>query len=268
MRLFDSHAHYFDDRFFGAECPEGADVLLSRLFAVGDLVGIVNVGTDIPSTLRALAQADKYPAMYVAAGIHPSDSRHYPDMEGELDKLRTLLSTRRDKIVALGEIGLDYHYPDTDREAQARWLDAQLTLAEEYDLPVVIHDRDAHGDCFDAVCAHPRVRGVFHSYSGSAEMAKDLVRRGFCISFSGTLTFKNAARVGAVAAELPRERVLIETDCPYLAPHPHRGQLNHSGMLVYTATRLAEIWGITPDEAAAITTANAQKFFFGDKCIP
>ena len=203
--------------------------------------------------------------MYVAAGIHPSDSRHYADMEGELQKLRHLLDTRLDKIVAIGEIGLDYHYPETDKESQAKWLHAQLSLAEEYDLPVVIHDREAHGDCFDAICAHPRVRGVFHSYSGSAEMAKDLIRRGFYISFSGTVTFKNAARVGAVAAELPRDRVLIETDCPYLAPHPHRGELNHSGLLVYTAARLGEIWGISTDEAAEITTENAQNFFFGEK---
>jgi TatD DNase family protein len=264
MRLFDSHAHYFDDRFFGAECPEGADVLLSRLFAAGELVGVVNVGTDIPSTLRALAQADRFPGMYVAAGIHPSDSRHYADMESELGELRRLLDTRRDKIVAIGEIGLDYHYPETDKEAQARWLHAQLSLAEEYDLPVVIHDREAHGDCFDAICAHPRVRGVFHSYSGSAEMAKDLIRRGFYISFSGTVTFKNAAKVAAVAASLPRDRVLIETDCPYLAPHPHRGELNHSGLLPYTAARLGELWGVSTLDAAAITTANAQNFFFGE----
>ena len=265
MRLFDSHAHYFDDRFFGAECPEGADVLLSRLFASGELVGVVNVGTDIPSTLRALAQADRFPQMYVAAGIHPSDSRHYTDMQGELDKLARLLGERRDKIVALGEIGLDYHYPETDKAAQARWLDAQLSLAEQYDLPVVIHDREAHGDCFDAICAHPRVRGVFHSYSGSAEMAKELIRRGFYISFSGTVTFKNAAKVASTAAAMPQDRVLIETDCPYLAPHPHRGALNHSGLLVYTATRLGELWGITPDEAAEITCQNAQNFFFGEK---
>lgn len=265
MRLFDSHAHYFDDRFFGAECPEGADVLLSRLFGAGELCGIINVGTDIPSTERALAQADRYPHMYVAAGIHPSDSRHYPDMEAELALLRALLSRRRDKIVAIGEIGLDYHYPETDKEAQARWLHAQLALAQEYDLPVVIHDREAHGDSFDAVCAHPHVRGVFHSYSGSTEMAKELIRRGWYISFSGTITFKNATKIAAVAAEMPRDSVLIETDCPYLAPHPHRGSLNHSGMLSYTAARLGELWGISGEEAAAITAHNAETFFFGGK---
>lgn len=263
MRLFDSHAHYFDDRFFGAEYPEGADVLLSRLFA-GDLAYAINVGTDIPTTLRALAQADRFPGMYVAAGIHPSDSRHYADMRGELDALCRLLDTRRDKIVAIGEIGLDYHYPETDKAAQAAWLDAQLSLAEQYDLPVVIHDREAHGDSFDAICAHPRVRGVFHSYSGSTEMAKDLVRRGFYISFSGTVTFKNAAKVAAVAAAMPHDRVLIETDCPYLAPHPHRGELNHSGLLPYTAARLGELWGMSGEEAAAITCENAKTFFFGE----
>ena len=165
------------------------------------------------------------------------------------------------KVRAVGEIGLDYHYPDTDKERQSKWLEAQLTLAEELDIPVIIHDRDAHGDCFDAVCAHPRVRGVFHSYSGSAEMALDLIRRGWYISFSGTVTFKNAARVAGVCAALPHDRVFIETDAPYLAPHPHRGKLNHSGYLTYTVSRIAELWGMSVEEVARITVENARAFY-------
>ena len=134
-------------------------------------------------------------------------------------------------------------------------------MAERYDLPVIIHDRDAHGPCFDMALKFPKVKGVFHSFSGSAEMARELVKRGWYISFSGVLTFKNAERVRAVAESVPIERILIETDAPYLAPHPHRGQLNHSGLMEFTARTLAEVKGITPDEAAEITYNNASELF-------
>lgn len=261
MQLFDSHAHYFDARFASEECPDGVGALLSRLFGESGLVGAVNVSVDLPSAQRALEQAKSYPAMYVAAGFHPTDAMQYDDIDRELSALRTFILANREKVVALGEIGLDYHYPDTDKERQSRWFEAQLALAEELDIPVVIHDRDAHGDCFDAVRAHPRVHGVFHSYSGSAEMALDLIRRGWYISFSGTVTFKNAARVAAVCAALPHSRVMVETDAPYLAPHPHRGKLNHSGYLTYTVSRVAELWGISPEDAARITTENARAFY-------
>ncbi len=264
MKLFDSHAHYFDARFYGEECPVGAEALLSRLFAGGDVTGIINVGTDLSTTEKAIAQAKRFPAMYVAAGIHPTDAMQYRDMNAALSALERLLSdSATSKIVALGEIGLDYHYPDTDKERQKAWFDAQLSLAEAYGLPVVIHDREAHGDCFDMVRAHPRVRGVFHSYSGSLDMAHELLRRDFYISFSGTVTFKNAAKVAAVAAAMPHDRTLIETDAPYLAPHPHRGEMNHSGRLSYTAARLGELWGVPATDAAAITAENANRFFFG-----
>ena len=260
--LFDSHAHYFDARFASEECPEGVDALLGRIFREEGISHILNVGTDIPSSLLAVEQAKKYPGMYVAAGIHPSDSRHYPDMDAELAKLKALLTQKDTKIVALGEIGLDYHYPDTDEKQQAAYLDSQLSLARKLDLPVVIHDREAHGDCFDAVCRYPDARGVFHSYSGSEEMARDLIRRGWYISFSGTITFKNARKIAAVAKNMPHERVLIETDCPYLAPHPFRGQMNHSGLLHHTAAMLAELWELPLDEVARITSENAKHLFF------
>ncbi|MBO5050680.1 MAG: TatD family hydrolase [Clostridia bacterium] len=260
--LFDSHAHYFDARFHSEECPSGVDSLLDSLFATCELGGIVNVGTDIGTSLAAIAQAKRYPLMYAAVGIHPSDAQRYPDMGAELGKLELLLQApRENKIVALGEIGLDYHYPETDKKMQAEYLDAQLSLAVKYQMPVIIHDREAHGDCFDAICRHPGVFGVFHSYSGSAEMAQDLIRRGFCISFSGTITFKNATKIAAVAASLPQDRVLIETDCPYLAPHPFRGHLNHSGLVRHTAEKLAELWGVSYEEAVAITSQNAKRLF-------
>ncbi len=260
--MFDSHAHYFDERFSDREsCPGGVDALLDRLFGSGEIAGIVNVGTDLATSRLAVAQAERYPHMYVAVGVHPSDAQRCSDRFSAIEELRRFLSDRPEKIVAIGEIGLDYHYPDTDRKVQAAWLEDQLTLAEQTGLPVIIHDREAHGDCYAAIAAHPQVTGVFHSYSGSAEMARDLIRRGYMISFSGTLTFRNATRVAEVAASLPHDCVLVETDCPYLAPHPHRGALNHSGYLVHTLTKLGELWGLRPEEAASVTAENARRFF-------
>jgi TatD DNase family protein len=163
--------------------------------------------------------------------------------------------------VALGEIGLDYHYTPFDKARQLAFFEAQMSFARKHRLPVVIHDREAHGDCFDMIRAFPDVTGVFHSYSGSAEMAKDLVRRGYTISFSGTVTFKNARTVTEAAAALPRESVMIETDAPYLTPHPHRGKMNHSGYLSYTAAALAALWQTSVEEVARITEENAKRFF-------
>ena len=199
--------------------------------------------------------------MYVAAGIHPTEIVDIVDLDIALGEIEALLQNSGNKIVAIGEIGLDYYWEPYDKERQKAFFAAQMQLAQKYDLPVVIHDREAHGDCFDMACAYPHVRGVFHSYSGSAEMAKDLVRRGYMISFSGTISFKNAVKVREVAAALPRDRVLIETDCPYLAPHPFRGKLNHSGLLPYTCAALAEAWGVSTEEAARITDTNARAFF-------
>jgi TatD DNase family protein len=144
---------------------------------------------------------------------------------------------------------------------QARVLEAQLEMARRHSLPVIIHDREAHGDCFETVLRYPDVTGVFHSYSGSAEMARELCRRGWFLSFSGPLTFKNAERVREAARAVPKDRLLVETDAPYLAPHPMRGKINHSGYLSYTLEVLASIWGCTPEEAAEITTENAKKLF-------
>lgn len=265
--IFDSHAHYFDRRF-EAEAG-GADAVLAQIMPK-PVAYIVNVGTNPETSAEAVEQAARYAGMFAAVGIHPEDCHYLPDEARAMDCLRSLLGTaesrRRDKIVALGEIGLDYHYENygdipLDKAKEMHFFEVQLDLAEDMDLPVIIHDREAHGDCFETVLRHPNVRGVFHSYSGSAEMAHELVRRGWYISFSGTLTFKNAARVRAVAETVPFERILVETDAPYLAPHPYRGSLNHSGLLVHTIGALAEIKGCTPEFAAQKTAENAKILF-------
>jgi TatD DNase family protein len=193
INFFDSHAHYYDDRFYGDENPQGAEKLLDELFEDG-LLGVINVGTNHRSNLRAIEQAKKYPLMYVAAGIHPEDVASTDiGVEGELSALYALLEDRakreENKIVALGEIGLDYYWEPYDRGQQIACFEAQMEMARSLGLPVVIHDREAHGDSFDVVCKYPDVRGVFHSYSGSAEMAKELVKRGWYISFSGVVSF-------------------------------------------------------------------------------
>ena len=259
MKFFDSHAHYWDARF-EAETESGTDALLSTLFE-STVSGIVNVGTNLETTLLSIRQAQRYACMYAAGGIHPGD---IPE-DAVIDTLEMvwtpLFQNPENKLVALGEIGLDYHYTPLDKARQMIFFEAQMALAEKLSLPVIIHDREAHGDSFDMIRRFPRVRGVFHSYSGSAEMAKALVSRGYHISFSGTVSFTNAKRVAQAAAAVPRDRLLIETDCPYLAPHPFRGKLNHSGLLPYTARAIAEIWGCTEEEVAEVTAENARRFF-------
>ena len=259
MKYFDSHAHYYDERF-SEECAEGVGVLLDTLLSES-ISHIINVGTDPTTSRQAAEQAKKYENMYTAIGIHPSDTRFLSDMESEIADIEALIQDKTNKCVCLGEIGLDYHYPDTDKERQHRYFEAQMLLAEKLSIPVCIHDRESHGDIMEVIKRHPNVRGVLHSFSGSAEMAEELVRLGWMISFSGTLTFTNAKKPREVAARIPKEFVMIETDCPYLAPHPLRGSLNHSGNLKYTNAALAGIFGITEEECAALTAENAKRFF-------
>lgn len=257
--LFDTHAHYFDSRY----TEEGVDVgaLLKDIFACG-VEYIINVGTNNENSRAASEQAKKYDGMYAAAGIHPSDCYYLDDIDAEMKKLCALLDgAKENKIVAIGEIGFDYHWEETDKEKQREYFSRQMDEAKKRGLPVIIHDRDAHGDCFDMICAHPGVAGVMHSFSGSAETARELVKRGWYISFSGTVTFKNAARVREAAAAVPHERILIETDCPYLAPHPHRGEINHSGYIRYTAEAVAGVLGISFEETARLTSENAKRLF-------
>ena len=259
MKYFDSHAHYYDERF-ESEIPEGVDELIGALLR--DSVSyIVNIGTSPETSRLAIEQAKRYENMYTAIGIHPSDTRFLSNIDAELSDIEALITDPSNKCVCLGEIGLDYHYDDTDKGKQMEYFERQMLLAEKLGLPVSIHDREAHQDVMDVIRRHPNVKGILHSFSGSAEMALELVKLGYYISFSGTLTFTNARKPREVAAVLPKDKVLIETDCPYLTPHPHRGKTNHSGYLSYTNATLADIFGVSEEECARITEENARRVF-------
>ena len=250
--FFDTHAHYEDSRF-----DEDREALLAGLPGKG--VGlVVDCGSDIPSSLAARDLAQRYPHVYFAAGIHPESAGEY----GEEDIYKVEKLCREEKAAAVGEIGLDYYYDDAaPRETQIRLLKDQLRLALDLDLPVVIHDREAHGDCLETVKAFPGLRGVFHCYSGSAEMAAQLVKRGWMFSFGGSITFKNNKKAPEVIASLPADRIMLETDCPYLAPVPFRGKRNDSSLLPFVCEAVARFRGISPEEAEALTWENGKRFF-------
>ena len=259
MTIFDTHAHYDDSRFDGDR-----DELLSELPQRG-VCKVINIGCDVHSSQLSLDMADRYGHVYAAVGIHPQQSGEAE--AGDIDRLRQL--ARHPKAVAIGEIGLDYHWQSygengeipMDKEKQAFLFDSQMSLARRIGLPVVIHDRDAHGDVFEMICRYPEVRGILHSYSGSPEMARELLRRGWYISFSGVVTFKNARNVKAAAAVVPLDRFLLETDAPYLAPEPWRGKLNRSDYIASSVRTLAEIHGVTEDEIIDYSHRNACKLF-------
>lgn len=260
MRYLDTHAHYTDERFT-EEYPGGARALLDALFS-SNVSAVINVATSPENALAVIKMAREYPNMYTALGIHPTDATYLDITPADaVNTIKALVKDRKNKCVAIGEIGLDYHYPDTDKVKQYEYFDMQMQLARELDMPVCIHDRDSHADVLEMIKKYPDVRGVLHSYSGSAEMAKELVRLGYMISFSGVLTFTNAKKSREVARTLPPECIMIETDCPYLSPHPHRGELNHSGRLEYTNRTLSEILEIGEAECARLTEENARRFF-------
>ncbi len=263
--LFDTHAHYFSERF--DELDGGADALLGSEDFRSRICGVINVGTTYESSLSAIEQAKKYDFMYAAAGIHPEDAQTKCKLspDAEIERIRGLLldsKTRKaNKIVAIGEIGFDYYWKPVDRELQYEYFDKQMTLAGELDMPVIIHDRDAHGDTFDMICKHKNVRGVLHSCSMSAEMVKEIIKLGWYVSFSGPLTYKNAERVRQACLAAPADRLLIETDAPYLSPVPHRGKINNSLYMENTAAKMAELCGKDIDEMAEITAQNAKALF-------
>ena len=249
---FDTHAHYDDPRF-----DPDRESLLASLPEKG--VGrVVNCGSDLASSRRSLGFARTWPHFYAAAGIHPEAAGVYS--EDDLAAIDALL--REEKTVAVGEIGLDYYYEDAaPRETQLRLLRDQLKMAEEHGLPAVIHDREAHADSLMAVKEFPKVRGVFHCYSGSVEMAQELVKLGWVFSFGGSVTFKNARKAPEVIAALPAETIMLETDCPYLAPVPFRGKRCDSTLLPHTAAAVAAFRGVTAEEIEALTWENACRFF-------
>lgn len=248
---FDSHAHLDDTRFDG-DRTEIFDTLKEH-----DVGLVMNVGCDLPSSERSVALAERYPFVYAAVGSHPDDADHADG--GLLDRYRALAA--HPKVRAIGEIGLDYHYEDIPRARQIIAFEEQLELAEALKKPVIVHEREAHGDAIDIVRRHPDVRGVFHCFSGSKELALWLVERGWYIGFTGVLTFKNARKAVETAQVLPLDRILIETDCPYMAPEPYRGRRNDSRYVPLVAKKLAELRGLTPEEAGSITTENARRLF-------
>ncbi len=252
MGLFDSHAHYNDPQLTENK------VTPDLAYAEG-VTCILNAGTNLVTSKECLELAEKYPFCVAAVGIHPSDCGECGELPDAMETMRALAS--HPKAVAIGEIGLDYYWDDMPRDVQKAWFAAQMDLARELGKPVVIHDREAHGDTFDMICRYPEVIGVMHSYSGSIEMAKEYLKRGWYISFSGVVTFKNAQRVREVACAIPHDRILIETDCPYLAPVPMRGKMNHSGYLHFTAETVAQVLGLPLDEFVKISTENAKRLF-------
>jgi TatD DNase family protein len=253
MRLFDTHAHYYDDAF-----DADRDQVLASLSAHG-VERVVCPGCDLTSARQSMALAEQYPFLYFAAGLHPEN------LEGatlaDLEEVKALAG--HPKCVAIGEVGLDYYWVKTpeDRANSRDFFDAQLSLAEELDLPVIVHDRDAHRDTLDLVRAHPKARGGFHCCALSAEDAKVVERLGWYVSFTGNVTFKNARRAIEVMAAFPLERIMVETDAPYMAPEPFRGQRNSSVYVYRVAETLAQVKGLSTEEAAEITFQNGLRFF-------
>ena len=257
LRYFDSHAHLDDTKF--SSFDGGMDAVIKASVAAG-VCGIINVGTNIETSKASVEIAHRYPFIYAAVGIYPTDAQRIGDrFDAALHELMYLLDDSR--VVAVGEIGLDYHYDDTDREVQKSAFEAQMKLACELGKPVVIHDREAHGDVMDIIRRYPSVCGVMHSFSGSPEMAAELVKMGWYISFSGPVTYKNAVKVKAAACSVPQDRILVETDSPYLPPTPHRGEVNYPGYVALTLTAIAELRKIPKEDLAAITVENTKRFF-------
>ena len=258
--IFDTHAHYTSHQF-----DDDRHTLLGELPGRG-VVGVVDCGTDYDTSRACLDLADQYPYLYAALGIHPesiieedasTNTRFGGDWAAELEAIRPLFD--HPKAVAVGECGLDYHWP-IPKEAQLALFKAHLKLALELDKPIIVHDRQAHADVY-ALLKQYKPKGVVHCFSGSAEDALILAEQGMYIGFGGALTFKGAKRAVKAAAALPLERILLETDCPYMAPEPCRGRRCDSGLIAHTGEFLAEVRGVAPDVIFAATTENAKRLF-------
>lgn len=250
--LFDTHAH-MDDRAFDSDRPS----LLASLPEQGIQL-LMNPGCSLASSQAASQLSRDYPYIYAAVGSHPDAADEVCD---EVLASYQRLVAANPKIKAIGEIGLDYHYEDIPRELQHRAFQAQMALARDLGLPVIVHDREAHEDALSILREFPTVTGVFHCYSGSLEMARELISRGWYVGFTGVLTFRNARRCLEVAGALPIDRIVLETDSPYMSPEPFRGKRNHPGMLYRMAEALAALRGISPQEAAQITLDNGRKLY-------
>ncbi len=253
--IFDSHAHYDDERFDGIR-----EQILSDVHQKG-VRRITNIGASLKSSESSIRLSEKYDFVYASVGVHPSDAVRDMQNADWLTRVEQMYS--HEKCVAIGEIGLDYYWTQDDKEQQKECFRAQMSLAQKLSAPVIIHDRDAHADVLEIMKEFPSVMGVVHSFSGSFEMAKEVMNLGYYISVNGVVTFKNARKIVEIVERLRElhpdaiKRILVETDCPYLTPVPFRGQLNHSDYISFTAEKCAELLGITPDEFCRITYENA-----------
>jgi len=248
---FDTHAHYDDKRF-----NEDRDELLHEANAAGVSL-IVNAASSLRSAKFGLQLADKYPFVYASVGVHPHDAKSMTDETvSELEKL-----LNHPKAVAVGETGLDFHYDFSPRDVQKTRFREQLELARRVKKPVIIHERESTRDTLDTIRDYKDLSGVFHCFSGSWETAKIILDMGWYLSFTGVITFKNARKSLEVIEKMPQERIMVETDCPYLAPEPMRGRRNSSLNMPYIADAVARARGITPEEAAHLTMENGRRFF-------
>ncbi len=249
--LFDTHAHLDDARF-----DSDRDEVIKNLIREG-VSYVVNIGADIQSSRNSVELARKYDFIYAAVGVHPHEADSMTDCDlAELEEL-----SKYEKVVAIGEIGLDYHYDNSDRTAQKYWFEKQLLLAKKLNMPYIIHDREAHGDTLDIIRKVGYTNGVMHCFSGSSEMAKQIVKMGMYVSIAGPVTFKNAGKLIDVAQVVPDERLLIETDCPYLTPEPFRSKRNNPAYVKYTAEKIAQLRGMEFSQLAKMTLENAKRFY-------
>ena len=251
QNIFDSHAHYNSTQF-----DDDRNEILAQLPQQGVRM-VMNAGTNIESSKQGIALAEKYDYFYCSVGIHPHDAKNAPEnLEEQLEGLVKSSS----RVRAIGETGLDYHYDFSPRPEQKDVFERQLILANKLDLPVIVHDREAHADVLDMLKKH-KPRGIIHCFSGSAESAKELVKMGFYIGFTGVVTYPSAKKTVAAAAAVPLDRLLVETDCPYMSPVPHRGKRSNSAMIEHTARVLAGIKGVDPQELLDATFENACRIY-------
>ncbi len=247
--IFDTHSHYTDEQFSDRE------ELLIKLNKQKNISEIITCGTDIPSSKECIALANKFPFVYAAIGFHPEELTR---IDTDIPALRQLMC---DKVVAIGEIGLDYYWNKENKEKQKDGFISQLNLAKELNLPVIVHDREAHGDTL-SILKEYKPKGVLHCFSGSVEMAQEIINLGMYIGVGGVITFKNAKNLPEVIKAVPIDKILLETDAPYLAPEPFRGKRNDSSLILYIAEKIGDIKGISKEEVIKITRENAYRLFF------
>ena len=252
MNVFDTHCHLYDERF-----DEDREQAYARMLAAG-VKRCVCVGCDVPTSRLSIDFAQAHPGVWASAGVHPQEAKDAGP--GYLDDLRGML--RQDRVVALGEIGLDYYYELSPRDVQKRVMAEQIDLALEMDVPVIFHVRDAHGDMVEHLRSRSRLpAGIMHCFSGSWEMAQELYKMGWYIGVDGPLTYKNAAKLPEIVEKFPLERILVETDAPYLAPVPMRGKQNEPAFVRYVAEKVAEIKGISVENVAKQTSESAEELY-------